>query len=113
MFRRIATIFVTAVIGFSFAACGADAGEIYGMQYEPARDWTTVEADYQYLCNYDYFKGETVCKHQFAGYKDVHHHEDECYRIKFRNESGDKGEACVTESEFNELEPGDWYDKNA
>jgi hypothetical protein len=114
MIKKIAIAMVAIMLPFSFAGCGVDSGEVYDKSYEPARSWQEEEADYQYVCQYEYNyngKFENVCRNRFIGYKTITKHEDECYRIMFQNEDGDKGDTCVGSERYETIDIGDWYEK--
>lgn len=110
-------VLIVLALAFAFTACGVNAGEVYDKTYEPARSWEVEEADYQYTCYpaVRYVNGKPQsyqdCQSRFVGYKTVTKHSEECYRIMFRNDDGDKGEDCVGEGRYNEIEIGDWYEK--
>jgi hypothetical protein len=113
--NRIALAFVAFLLPFAFVACGVDSGEVYDKTYEPARSWQEDEPDYQYTCQYEYdpITGGfgNVCKSRFVGYKTVTKHEEECYRIMFRNDDGDKGDDCIGSEQYEAIDIGDWYEK--
>ena len=94
------------VLGFVLSACGASAGEIYDKDYVPASSHDVWQDDSILICD-----GKGVCRQQPMGGHWVTVYDPECYEVKFRNDEGKKGKDCVSESEYDSLDIGDWYEK--
>lgn len=113
MRKYIAT--AVAVFGLFLTGCSqVTSGEVYDKEYEPARRWTTTEPVYTQQCTPRYVNGQYQgqnCQQVLTGWREVDHYDPECYRLDFKNEDGDKGDACVDQKTYDTIEVGDWYDK--
>lgn len=117
MKRLTATALLTAIL---LAACGGiTEGTVYEKTYTPARDWTTTEPDYDTRCTtktrMKTVNGKTRtetyqdCQRYQDGWEEVAHHEDECYRVAFR-EGDDTSSVCVTKEQYDAVEIGDPFE---
>lgn len=117
--KKIMIAVISAFILCFTVACGVNAGAVYDKELIPAKDWDAQEPDYRYSCQYEYgynpmtgkYEFANICKDRQEGWKTVHHHEDACYRLKFKNEDGDKGDDCVSVGKYDSVSIGDWYEK--
>lgn len=104
---------------FVFSACDATEGTVYDKKYEAAKSWETTEPTYQYVCqtktrsNYSngQYRQESYqdCQNKHVGWHQEHHYRAECYKILFKNQAGDKGDDCVSPTEYEEIQEGDFY----
>lgn len=106
-------------IGLMLAACGVDSGTIYAKTYVAPYDEPYQHAVYRQDCgpHYEYtydgkYRLVNSCKQVLSHYEQRYEHHDACWKIMFQNTDGDKGESCVPQSTYDDLEVGDFYSKD-
>lgn len=100
-------------------ACEATEGTVYKKDYVPAKSWETTEPTYQYVCTTKTrtttVNGTTQqqsyqdCQNKHVGWHQERHYRAECYKIYFKNNADEKGSDCVSPTEYEEIESGDFY----
>lgn len=113
MNRLLAT--VLAVLALS--GCGpVTSGIVTNKKHEPAHDVQRSRPIYEQRCGYKYRFGmdgkyayRYGCDQEYV--RDEHYTErvPECWRLRFEDDEGRKGTACVSKSEYDEQYVGGKY----
>ena len=103
--RKTVAALVAALL-FTLAACGASAGEVYDKTHHEGYYKTVMVDDYIWLP-----KADGTLEQRWVGQHEEQRWVEECYELKFKNDSGDKGDDCVSETTFDNTDLGDWYAK--
>lgn len=118
--RRLLVVAVMVLAG----CASVTEGTVYDKNFEPAHNENRKEAEYTTVClpvsktgtrtRYDgtletYTYSDIECKQQFVGYRHYQVWIEDCYQLYFKDKDGHKGDACVSQWTYQEMQEGSYY----
>lgn len=93
-------------------ACSVTEGTVYDKAYIAAHYEERSRARYEYRCEPSLnYEGEVVldCGNKYAGQEHYQVWIEDCWELRFKNKDGDKGEECVPELVYKEMQIDSYY----
>lgn len=113
--KRIALALASMLMVFLFAACtpAVTSGTVTGKSYHAAHDTTAMIPIYTTSCTSQYNpstkSSSQNCTQQFAYFMPVTTHHSECYELNLKNDDGNTGSVCASQTDYETIKVGDFW----